>query len=182
MSDVSLAARACAHHPTSCDGNSGAPVVVTFSAHADGVNGGTLDAGRPGQRFRHSDELRERGVSGATLTDTLTDITSVTNIEIGGSACGGCSATTSSVTAPYRCDRGRRLGGRHLQRSDRGAARRQHRIGAASPWRSLPRRRAPAPRPPTWRPTIGSQNVPTVEITKKSGQAIPRTRHRSTSR
>ena len=97
MSAVSLAARAVSVTPKTSVVQ--APVVAVGPHTLTDVNGSTLD---PGDAVDVSVKVTNTGAADttATLADTLTDLHSPTNIKVDGAACGSCSSTATSVTAP----------------------------------------------------------------------------------
>ena len=74
--------------------------VLSVSAHTlTNVHGGALE---PNDAVAVSETVTNTGSASAaaTVTDTLTNLASPTSIEVDGVACGACTSTGSSVTAP----------------------------------------------------------------------------------
>jgi uncharacterized repeat protein (TIGR01451 family) len=99
MSAVGLASRKVAVTPGSVSSTVSAPVVAVGAHTLIDVNGGTLS---PGDSVRVSITVTNTGGASttATLSDSLTDLRTPTSIKVDGAACGACSSTATSVTAP----------------------------------------------------------------------------------
>jgi hypothetical protein len=97
MSDIPLASRAIA--VTSATSTVQAPVVTVGPHTLTDHNGGALLAG---DTVDVSVTVKNNGAAdtSATLADTLTNLQSPASIQVDGSACGACSSTSTTVTAP----------------------------------------------------------------------------------
>jgi len=172
MSAVSLPARSIAITPPAVMATVAAPAITVGPHTLNDVNGGTLD---PGDQVDVSITVSNNGggdVTSATLADTLTDLTSPTNVQVDGVACVACT-TASSVTAPLGSIASNAATvvtfSAQIPASPAGTSALSSASVAFAP--------ATTGTSPTTADvaslTIGSQNAPTVEITKKSGQADP---------
>ncbi|HEY4347551.1 MAG TPA: Calx-beta domain-containing protein [Gaiellaceae bacterium] len=100
MSAIGLASRSLVLAPATRTTTVQAPVVAVAAHTLTDANGGTLD---PGDTVDVSVTVQNTGAVGATtatLSDALTDLQGPASIKLDGVACGACSSTSSSVTAP----------------------------------------------------------------------------------